>query len=237
MKTYFSILLIGFISQAISSQKIIEKNLDFSNQYIEADLKFASHIDVRTWDKNTIYFKADITTRDGRFLDAYKLNIQQNASKINITSEAEGVFRKFQDEWNAVHSDKKKRHYNTGDWYTFTYVLYVPKNSKFKISSINGDLSSELIEGDFTADLINGNILIKKYAGTLDLTTINGEIDLRMINANIVAETIHGDIYADKELKFNFGKRHVGQEISGTVAEGKNTLRLNTINGNMYLRR
>ncbi len=230
-------MLLGFISQTVNAQKVIEKTLDFNNQYVEAELKFASEINVRTWDKNTVYLKATITTKDGKFLDAYNLNIQQTSDKINIVSEAEGVFKKFQDEWNVNNNDKKKRYYNTGDWYTFTYVLYVPKNTKLKISSINGNLSSDNIEGDFTADLINGDITIKKYAGILDLTTINGEIDLRMENANLVAETIHGDIYADKELKFNFKDRHVGQKISGIVAEGKNTLRLNTINGNMYLRR
>jgi hypothetical protein len=233
MKKYLLIILTGVISQAISSQKIIEKNLNFNNQYVEADLKFASEIKVQTWDKNTVYFKADIATKEGKFLESYKVNIQQTSDKISILFEAEGVFEKFQEEWNLNNSNKKKRYYNTGDWLTFTYTLYVPKNTKLKINSINGNLSSDLIEGDFTADLINGTISIKKYTGTLDLTTINGEIDLRMVNANLVAETIHGD----KELKFSFEDRHVGQEISGTIAEGKNTLRLNTISGNMYLRR
>ncbi|WP_027077256.1 DUF4097 family beta strand repeat-containing protein [Maribacter antarcticus] len=237
MKKYLFIILTGIVNQAISSQKIIEKELDFNNQYVVADLKFASEIKVQTWDKNTVYFKADITTKEGKFLESYKVNIQQTSDKISILSKAEGVFKELQAEWNTNNGNKKKRYYNTGEWYTFTYTLCVPKNTKFKISSINGNLSSDLIEGDFTADLINGNITIKKYAGTLGLTSINGEIDLRMVNANLVAETIHGDIYADKELKFSFKDRHIGQEIYGTIAEGKNTLRLNTINGNMYLRR
>ncbi|MEO1013488.1 MAG: hypothetical protein AAFX53_19505, partial [Bacteroidota bacterium] len=92
------------------------------------------------------------------------------------------------------------------------------------------------IEGDFRADLINGDIDIAEYAGNLNLKTINGEIDLKMINAHLVAETIHGDIYADEKLKFKSSDRHVGQKISGKTAEGKNSLYLNTINGNMYLR-
>ena len=57
-----------------------------------------------------------------------------------------------------------------------------------------------------------------------------------MVNADLIAETIHGDIYADEKLKFNSGNRQVGQKISGRVEEGKNRVRLNTINGNMYLR-
>ena len=57
-----------------------------------------------------------------------------------------------------------------------------------------------------------------------------------MINADLVAETIHGDIYADEKLKFTSTNRHVGQKIAGRMGKGSNRLRLNTINGNMYLR-
>lgn len=236
MKKYILITLLSIIGIASNAQKVIEKNLEYTNQYIVVDLKFASDIEVATWDKNQIYFKADISTKDGKFQDSYQLKMEETSNKISIVSKPEAVFKKFQEEWNNDNPDKKKRYYNTGDWYNFTYTLYVPKNAIFKISSINGDLTSDSIEGEFTADLINGNITIKAYAGTLDLTTINGEIDLRMDNASILAETIHGDIYADKKLQFSFKDRHVGQKISGIVAEGKNTLLLNTINGNMYLR-
>ena len=236
MKKLVTLLLLGFISLSLNAQKIIEKNIAYKDQYIDVDLKFASEMEVKTWDKQTIYFKVEITTKDDKYLDAYKLNIDEGSSKIVIESEAEPIFKKFQDEWNREHSDQKRRYYNSGDWYEFNYVLYVPKNARFKLSSINGHLTSEVIEGDFTADLINGDIDIKKYSGDLDLSTINGEIDLKMVNTTMVAETIHGNIYADEKLKFKSTDRHVGQKIQGSFDNGSNTLRLNTINGNMYLR-
>ena len=197
------------------------------NRPIDVNLSFASEIEVKTWDKSTVYFKADISTKEGKFLEAYSLDIIETASSITIESEAEGVFKKLQDEWNRNHPSQKKRYYNTGDWYEFNYVLYVPKNAKFKVSSINGD---------FTAELINGDIDIKKYAGDLDLSTINGEIDVRMVNTKMVAETIHGNIYADEKLTLKTTDRHVGQKVEGRFDNASNNLRLNTINGNMYLR-
>ncbi|ASV29985.1 DUF4097 family beta strand repeat-containing protein [Maribacter cobaltidurans] len=236
IKTLKLTLLLGLISLTLNAQKIIEESFDYNGQFIDLDVKFASEIEVKTWDKNSVYFKANIHTKDAKFLDEYKLDINKTSNEIKITSMAEGVFKKFQGEWNENNKDKKRRYYNTGDWYDFNYVIYVPKKAKFKVSSINGDLKSEIIEGDFTADLINGNIDIAQYSGNLDLTTINGEIDLKMVNAILVAETIHGDIYADEKLKFSSEDRHVGQKIAGQIAEGKNRLRLNTINGNMYLR-
>jgi len=220
----------------VQAQKVIEKNIDYKNQYIDIEVKFASIIEVKTWDKSSVYFKADIHTKDGRYLNLYGLDIDESTSKISITSKVEPIFKAFHDSWNENHPNQKKRYYNTENIYEFNYVIYIPKNARFKVSSINGNLKSELIEGEFTADLINGNIDITEYAGDLDLKTINGEIDLKMINVNLVAETIHGDIYADEKLKFNSTNRHVGQKISGRIASGKNRLRLNTINGNMYLR-
>lgn len=220
------------------AQKIIEKTIDYSNQYIELDVKFASEIEVKTWGKSTIYFKADIYTKSGDYLDLYELAINKNSSSITIESNAEPILKKSWEDFRKNNPGKKRKYYYTDDdpEYKFTYVLYVPKNARFKVSSINGHLKSEVIEGDFTADLINGDIDISKYSGDLNLKTINGEIDIKMINADLVAETIHGDIYADEKLKFTSKDRHVGQTISGRTNSGKNRLRLNTINGNMYLR-
>nr|WP_299071043.1 hypothetical protein [uncultured Allomuricauda sp.] len=236
MKNLAIMVTMGFISLSINAQKVIEKNINYTNQIIDVDLKFASNIDVKTWDKNTVYFKADIYTEDSQFQEFYKLHIQEKSGEIYITSEAEAVFKAYRKDCLEKNPDKKKNCYNTGDLTEFNYVLYVPKNAKFKISSINGDLKSEVIEGDFTADLINGNIDIKKYNGNLNLKTINGEIDLVMANSHLTAETIHGQIYADEKLDLKVTDRHVGQKVEGSFNNATNRLRLNTINGNMYLR-
>lgn len=236
MKKIGITILVGVITLTINAQKVIEKNIDYKNQIINVDVKFASEIEVKTWDKAVVYFKADITTESGKYLDLYTLKVDERSSSITIESEAEPLFKKFWDEYEKENPGRKGRYFNTGDEYEFNYVLYVPKNARFKISSINGNLKSDIIEGEFTADLINGDIEIAKYSGELDLTTINGEIDLKMIDADLVAETIHGNIYADEKLKFTSTDRHMGQKIVGSNGGGKNRLRLNTINGNMYLR-
>ncbi|MGB5822010.1 MAG: hypothetical protein WBG90_21185 [Saonia sp.] len=236
MKNLGITILSGFICLAMNAQKSIEKNIEYKNQSIEIDVKFASEIEIKTWDKSTVYFKADLLTKDGKYLDFYELDIDESRDKISIVSKAEPVFKKFQDEWNKNHPDQKKRYYNTGNLYEFNYVLYIPKNSKCTISSINGNLKSEVIEGEFTADLINGDIAIKNYSGNLDLNTINGEIDLSLRNTSLMAETIHGNIYADEKLKLKTTDRHVGQKVEGSFDDATHRLRLNTINGNMYLR-
>ncbi|WP_411029605.1 hypothetical protein [Spongiimicrobium sp. 3-5] len=236
MKNLIIILLLALVSTPINAQKIIEKNIDYKNQTIHLDVKFAENIEVKTWDKSAVYFKADLNTHEGKYLDFYELHVEEGNSRIDIVSKAEPLFEKFQEERYKKNPDNKRKYYNCGYEYEFNYTLYVPKNATFAVSSINGNLESELVEGDFTADLINGNIEIKKYVGNLDLSTINGEIDLKMINTDLVAETIHGNIYADEKLSFKTTDRHVGQKVEGHFNNAASRLRLNTINGNMYLR-
>ncbi len=229
-------LLLGLVCLSINAQKIIEKNISYKNQPITVDVKFASSIEVKTWDKSTVYFKADITTKDGKHLDAYQLNVKENNNKITITSKAGKLLKTFQKEWYKKDSSKEKNYFNTNEYYQFNYVVYIPKNAQFRVESINGSLKSEYIEGNFTAKLINGNINITKYAGNLKLDTINGEIDINIRDTSVEAETIHGDIYADEKLSLKAKGRYVGQKVYGSTNNPINSLDLNTINGNMYLR-
>ncbi len=236
MKKLIVTAFVGLATLSLSAQKIIEKNINYSGQFIDLDVKFASDIEVKTWDKSTVYFKADITTKDGKFIDLYDLDIDESSSSITIAEDAIPVFKAFQNEWDKNHPGSKNRGFMEDDTYEFNYVLYVPKNARFKVSSINGDLKAEVIQGNFTADLINGNIDIKKYDGDMDLQTINGEIDLVMRDSRLVAETIHGNIYADEKLNLKVTDRYVGQKVEGSFDKATHRLKLNTINGNMYLR-
>jgi len=235
MKKLIITAFLGLATLTLSAQKIIEKNFNYSGQSIDLDVKFAHNIEVKTWDKSTVYFKADITIEDGKYLDKFKLDIDENSSFLSIASNVEDVFDAFKEEWKKTRPNKKG-YYFEGDTYEFNYILYVPKGATLKVSSINGDLQSDILEGDFTADLINGDIDIKKYNGDMDLQTINGEIDLVMKNSRLVAETIHGNIYADEGMELTVSDRYVGQKVEGSFDNATHRLKLNTINGNIYLR-
>ncbi|MEK6152621.1 hypothetical protein WIW50_05155 [Flavobacteriaceae bacterium 3-367] len=236
MKKIVIALACTLVGLSLQAQKVIEKNIAYQDQHIDVDLKFAEHIELKTWDKDEVYFKAHLSAEEEQFLEYYELKIDESSSQILIVSKAEPVFKKFREAYDKDNPDRKKRHYYCGYEYEFNYTLYVPKNASFSLSSINGSLVSEVVEGDFTAELINGDIEIKTYAGNLDLSTINGEIDLKMRNTKVVAETIHGNIYADEKLNFQSTDRHVGQKVEGSFDRAAHRLRLNTINGNMYLR-
>ncbi len=230
MKKLKLLIVLCLIASMAKAQKVIEKNLNHKGQFIEMNTAFASEIDVKTWDKPTVYFKATLTSENPELLEFYDVTFSEDDNFLTIASDTEAFF----DAYKEKRKKEKKKYWCQE--YEFNYVLYVPKKAKFMIKSINGSVSSDEIEGDFEADLINGNIEIKRYSGNLKLNTINGEIDLKVGNASFTAETIHGDIYADENLKLTSDNRHVGQKVRSLSNNNTNKLKLNTINGNMYLR-
>lgn len=236
MKKRHTYLLFLF-SIILSAQKVTEKNFAYSGQYIELDVKFAHDIEVKTWDKNTVYFKATIELKEEQFLDKYDVSFNTSDKNIRIEEQAESVFKAIH-EFARKYGDQRSRYWiNSAELCKLSYVLYVPKNAQFKVYSINGHMKADNIDGKFTADLINGDIDIQKYTGKLDLTTVNGEIDVRISNSSFTAQTVHGDIYADENLDLIASDQHVGQKVKSNGGEFKNQLSLNTVNGNMYLRK
>ncbi len=214
----------------VNGQKVIEKNITHKGRYVVLEVPFASKINVKTWEKDEVYFKANIETEYTEHLDLYQLDVTESNTTITIASDTKEIFEAFKEV-----RKKSGRNYCCSE-YTFDYTLFVPKNAEFKVSSINGDMTSEVIEGDFEADLINGNIEIASYSGNLELSTINGAIDLKVGNAKFTAETVNGDIYADEGLQITSDDRHVGQKVRSKIANATSQLKLNTVNGNMYLR-
>ncbi len=235
MKTTIATAVLVLIGLTAHAQKIIEKTIAHNDRAIALEVKFASSITVRTWDKPQVYIKATIRTEGQRYQDDYKLHVTETANTIRIESDVKAIFEKFKEAWEQ-DPDKRKNYYNTSDQYTFTYTLFVPKDAALEVSSINGSLSSENITGTFTADLINGDIEIAKYSGNLELSTINGIIDMPLTDVQMVAETVHGEIYLPKNVKFESSDRRVGEKISANVDGATHRLVLNTVNGNMYLR-
>lgn len=249
MKNLMTICILVIFCFNSNAQRTIEKNIDYKNQVINIKVSFASEISLKTWDKPNVYVKANLTTEEGKYLDLYALNIEENNNDINIIENAEPLLRKWQkdlkeiEQTEEIYSDGKvifkgdNIMISEGMKYKLDYTIYIPEGAEFKLSSINGNLTSEIINGNFKANLINGNIDIKKYKGKLHLSTINGEISIALNDSGLKASTMRGNIYADEDLKFDSARTMVGQNLVRKKGSGVSQLQLNTINGNMYLKK
>ncbi|NNG17091.1 MAG: DUF4097 family beta strand repeat protein, partial [Gemmatimonadales bacterium] len=96
--------------------------------------------------------------------------------------------------------------------------------------------------GHTEATTVNGGIRASMgsadWSGTVDFHTVNGNIDLTLpsnLSAEVRAGTVNGDISTDFPLtvRGRFGPRR----ISGTIGDGGRRLDLETVNGNISLRK
>lgn len=235
MKKQLSIVLILLFGIQLHAQKVIEKNIEYKNQKINFYLKYASTIEINSWDKSEVYVKATIQTDEKSFTEDFELNVAKTSDKINIEAEAEKIIRKIWAENNKKNPGNVKQ-YNDTDKYTFSYEIYVPKKAAIYISSMNAEVTSKEIEGDFSGDLINGNFKLKKYTGDLFLSTVNGEIDLKIVDASVVAETTHGKVFAAENLKTVNVTQSIGRKVIANTKKPISSLQLSTVNGTIYLR-
>lgn len=221
----------------VNAQKVIEKEIATSADRIKAEFKFADDITIKTWDKDEVYLKAEVSINDGQFDDYYTLNIDNSSTALDITSDYGDLFDKWKKEKKGSNRKNNWGPCNNLD-IDANYTLYIPKNSKFRIKSISGDVASEEYQGELEVDIISGNIDIKKYSGDLMLKTISGDIDVKVSKSKLRAETVTGMIYSDKDMNFDQGKnRIVGSKVTGTFGDVKSELELKTVSGDIFIRK
>jgi len=247
---FFIGLLLTFNN--LSAQKKITENTKangIDDVYIH--VKFANNIVVKNWDKNQIAVEATVNIDDNKRNDYFSLKADKVGSTYKVTSDYGDYFKKYRSYYSynkhshdddEKHDDKKEnndsdchnhKHNNIVD-----YVIYVPKNMQLKVKSISGSVEAENYAGVLKLDLISGNITVKKHSKDMYLKTISGDIDIYVADAKLEAKTLTGGVYSDLDINFSKNKREgYGSKIITTINKGTSNLRLNTISGDIFLRK
>ncbi len=236
MKKIVILAVFCFVALQIQAQKVIEKQINTSANEIKVEFKFAEDITIKTWDKNEVYLKAEVSVKNGEYDDYFNLKIDNSSSVLDITSDYGDLF----DIWKKERGSNRSNNWDPCNNLDIdaNYTLYLPKNSSLRVKSISGNVQSENYQGELIVDIISGNIDIKRYNGDLNLKTISGDIDINVAKSRLKAETISGMIYSDKDMQFDHGKnRMVGSKVTGTFGDVKNELLLKTISGSIFIRK
>lgn len=130
-----------------------------------------------------------------------------------------------------------------------------------EVNTVKGSINAENIRGEVFASSVEGNISIVfdklKKEKALYFSTVNGDIDLTLpkdTKADIMAKTMEGDVYSGfdgdvmvgKEIeddtaqpgsRNNFSRIFQSNYITTRINGGGQEMYLNTINGNIYIRK
>lgn len=229
MKDYFKILCICLLATSAFAQKKVDKTLSYkSGQTVNLGLKFADSITVRYWDKPDALVKMDITINGGRLNDALTIETSQTSEEVKLSTDFDQEILK-----QSLKSDCPES--KTGNWTdkngvtrylckTINYQVFLPRNARLKLETIDGNIDIEGANSPVSAKTISGYVDMN-WSGT------NG--------ANVAMKTITGEVYSD--LNIDFKNKHekspiVGYLLEGTFRGGGPDVRLESISNNVYLR-
>jgi hypothetical protein len=243
MKSLFLFIGLLLTFNNLSAQKKVTENTksaDIEDVYV--NLKFANNIIVKNWSKNEISVEATVNLDDNEHNDYFSLKADKIGSTYKISSEYGDYFKKYRSYYshNCDDEDDKKKNtsYKQSHSNIVNYVIYVPKNMQLKVKSITGDVEAESYAGILKLDLISGNITVKKHSKDMHLKTISGDIDIYIADAKLEAKTLTGGVYSDLDIDFDKNKKkRFGSKIVTTINKGTAFLKLNTISGDIYLRK
>jgi len=139
------------------------------------------------------------------------------------------------------------------------FTVHLPRGVKVDVSTINGEVAIEGAAAPVAATTVNGRVLVHTTVGPVKASTVNGSIEASMdaltggdieletvngavtavlpsgLNAVVDASTVNGRVETDFPLQLTgkISPRHV----RGTIGSGGMTLKLNTVNGSVTIRR
>jgi hypothetical protein len=217
---------------ALSQSTIVERSFNASgNETIDLNLKFGEAITIKAWDKSEVAFRAVIDINGGKLNDALILDFNENSNGLFITSEYDR--ERIRDGRREDCPDKSYSTYSLDSdrersvvCSNITYEIWVPAGNSLKVESISSNI--ELVG-------LKGPVKAKSISGFVDLSWAESN------NAELSVKTISGEVYSGLEqLALSNQKRDaplVGYEIRGSIGSGGPRVSLESISGNIYLRK
>jgi len=219
MKNIINIIVICLVATVASAQKIIEKRISLSQgSSVRLNIQIADSIRIIAWDKNEAYVKATVDINDNQNNDDYKWTFDSTGNSFEVHSRFD--FPKGR----GCCGNSNDCNCNCNCRSNINLVVYVPANANLNVETINGNIT---ITGR-TAE-----VLAKSISGYVDMAVSPDS------KADVKLSTITGTMYSDMNLNLDeknakrVGGSHIDTELNG----GGKEIHLETISGDIYLRK
>lgn len=196
--------------------------------------------------------EAEVTAdKSGPKADQVKIEVDQLPDGVMICAIYPGWFSHHCEDWHSSNSgsDRTKVH----------FTVKIPENVRFHGQNVNGDLTAEHLGRFVHATSVNGSIKVSTKSW-VEAETVNGSIDAKMgsadwkgaltensVNGSITLElpadtstevsfaSVNGRLQSD--FSFTQSGKLTSHLINGTIGSGGRELKLNTVNGEVRLKR
>lgn len=215
--TAISLIVLSMGIQQAHAQKLVEKHFDFSGkEKVMLNLQIADSINVHTWTKDEVYVKLSIDVNNNKDNDRYKVTFGDTEGTVEAVGKMDDDFRRQR--WDDSCCCNRVRVYSE---------VWLPERAILSVESINA------------------NITVDGKTGALRAKSISGFIDVAVSSdrkADVKMNTLTGTVYSNVSLegldaKTGLKKHGIGAKMMNTLNGGGDPISLETISGNIYLRK
>lgn len=190
--------------------------------------------------------------KSGPRADEVKIEVAKNSDGVTICPIYPGISGSCGSyEWHSsnFHNDNTK----------VDFRIRVPRSVRFNAQNVNGSVNAEHMSKPVRASSVNGSVRVSTDAWA-ELSSVNGSIDCSMgsadWNGSLKIETVNGSIHlslpsdTNADVKFRSVNGRLssdfpltvsgtlgGCSMTGKIGNGGRQLTLETVNGNVDLRR
>lgn len=225
MKTIIIIVFAFFMGLCAQAQDIVEKSVPAGkSSRIDLDFQFADQIIIKNWDKNEAYVKATVNINDNEDNDKFSLTATEDKGGVKMKSDIDDLEGISHEKAVYRHGEIVRNDHCVN--MEIDFEIFLPPGSRIHLETISGDVE------------------IMGFNDAMQINTISGFIDVTVdpaANLDFSLETITGEFYAnldlDRENKTEWKNHWIGGKLETKLNGGGPLLELETISGNIYLRK
>ena len=207
-------------------------------------------ITIEPWNRSEVRVVAIKTADSAESLAEVEVKVDADAAAVRIKTEMKG--------WGYGNRNERNRYRRS----RVDYQISVPRGARLdSIENVNGSVSVSGLSGSTKIAAVNGNVNASGLSGVSDLSTVNGRviadftsvargsrISLSTVNgsvavtlpsdvdATIKADSLNGLITNEFGLPVRKGQ-YIGRDLHGKLGSGDAQIRLNSVNGELSIRR
>lgn len=203
-----SVVLLLVMCQ-VNAQKIIEKHFDYSGkQSLSLNIQISDSIKVQTWNKNEVYITGSVNINDNKDNEAYEVRFDDSGKTLAMKASFKEDY--FKGKKNCCNESE------------INWVVFMPESAVLSVESINADIT---ITGK------TGSVIAKSISGFIDLTIPDSR------SASLDFSTISGTVYSNHLLTSTDTHSGIPSKIRYKLNNGGESIKLETISGDIFFRK
>lgn len=211
-----------------------------ASKKIEANLKFARKIDIKTWNRQEIGLKKTILYSEEELLKIDQQSTQEKSGVLVIETDYK-MDKDKTDNYRCWSCDNENYNGKPCVCFQISYELMLPAGMSLELETISGDITMGTYNGgEMNLETISGGIEIKNYKGAVRAKSISGFVDFTPPGNqgfDAAFKSVTGEIYTDFDLKLDDGSTAWSKRLNRSLNGGGEKVTLETVSGDIFLRK